>query len=97
MKTTSKHNPLTPAKYEIADVSAIQALARGDATKDQQQRALRWIAEGAAAMYDLPYFDGEDGDRDTAFACGKMFVGHQIRKLTLLNIAELQKLDKKPR
>lgn len=90
-----KPNPRTAARYEIADVAAIQALARGDATQDQQQRALKWIAEGAASMYDLPYFDGEDGDRETAFACGKMFVGHQIRKLTMLNLAELQRLEKK--
>lgn len=75
--------------YELADVAAIQALVRGDADGDQQRRALKWIVEVACRTYDLPYFDD---DRDTAFACGKMFVGQEIRKLTKFDLVELGKI-----
>lgn len=89
------YRPNDPANYEIADVSAIQALMRGEADQLQQQRALRWIVENAARTYDLTFFDGPGGDRASAFAAGKAFVGQQIVKLTKLDIAELRRREKK--
>lgn len=59
---------------------AIKALHAGNANEDQQRLALKWIIHEAAATYDLPFRPGEGGDRDTAFACGRMFVGQQIVK-----------------
>lgn len=82
--------PWTPANYDIIDVQAIQALMRGDATPDQQQRALRWIIEQAAGTYDQSFYPGgEDGRRNTDFAEGRRFVGNQIVKLTRLNASSL--------
>ena len=82
--------PWTPSNYDVVDVQAIQALVRGDATADQQQRALRWIIEQAAGTYDQSFWPGgEDGRRNTDFAEGRRFVGNQIVKLTKLNVSSL--------
>jgi hypothetical protein len=74
--------PWHPAPYEEADVYAIKALAAGKANEGQQQRALAWIINTLCGTYDMPYRPGEGGDRDTVFACAKMFVGQQVVKLT---------------
>jgi hypothetical protein len=74
--------PWSPVPYEPRDYGAIQALARGDATPDQQRHALAWIVELAAGTYDLSY--RPDSTHDTAFAEGRRFVGLQLVKL--LNI-----------
>lgn len=78
-----------PVPYEIDDVGAIQALNRGDATPEQQQRALRYIVETAAGTYDLSY--RPDSERDTAFAEGRRFVGLTVVKLTKINLQLLRK------
>lgn len=82
--------PWSPTEYDIADVSAVQALANGNASPEQQRRALAWIVEMAAGYYDLSFRPGVDGQRDTDFAEGKRFVGAQVVKLTKLNIAALK-------
>ncbi len=76
--------PWHPAPYEDADVYAIKALAAGVASADQQKRALGWVINTLCGTYDMPYRPGEGGDRDTVFACAKMYVGQQIVKLTKL-------------
>lgn len=83
--------PWLPVKYEVADVAAIQALQRGDATEFQQKRALAFIVNIVAATYDQPFFP--ESARDTDFACGRMFVGQQIVKMTKLNLARLKALE----
>lgn len=70
--------PWKPVKYEPADAAAIQALAKGNATPDQQKRALAWIIKNCARTYDLSYRPGEDGRRDTDFAEGRRSVGLQL-------------------
>ena len=88
-KAPTLHNakPYVPPKWEIADVSAIQAVSKGTATPEQQIRALDYIQYAIAAFDDLPYRPGAgDGDRDTAFACGKYFVAHQIDKMKKINV-----------
>jgi hypothetical protein len=79
--------PYIPAPWEPADVSAIQALHRGDASPDQQKRALDYIIS-LAGTYDLSY--RPDSDRDTTFAEGKRWVGLQIVKLVKLNLAAIR-------
>jgi hypothetical protein len=80
-----QHAAYLPPAYELADVTALQALERGEATPDQQKRALRWIIGGACGTYDLAYRPGgEDGARDTLIALGRQFVGQQIVKLLRL-------------
>lgn len=85
-KKTIADTPAVPAAYTKADVAAIQALLVGTATADQQRRALDWIIKQAACTYEFPYYPS---DRDTAFACGKAFVGQQIVKLSKLNLMSI--------
>lgn len=59
---------------------ALKALQAGNASAGQQRLALEWIVNAAATTYDNPYRNGGDGDRETAFVCGRMFVGQQIVK-----------------
>ena len=84
--------PWKPAKWELADASALQAMARGDATKDQQIRALKWVIELAAGTYDMSYRPG-DTSRDTDFAEGRRSVGLQIVKLLKMNLSELRRKE----
>ena len=65
-----------------ADAVAIRAVAQGDASPDQQRRALEAIVGRIACTDDLS-FRAEDhgGMFETAFAEGKRYVGLQIRKL----------------
>lgn len=83
-------DPWKPAHYEIADAAAIQALARGDASPDQQKRALIWIVEVCAARSDLSFRPGPDGHANTSFAEGKRWVGIQVAKLAGLNLMNLK-------
>ena len=88
--------PWKPAPYEIADASAIQAVARGEASAEQQRRALDWIIYGACRLRDEPYRPGgTDGERDTAFALGQANVGRQIAKLMTLQLAALRRTEPK--
>lgn len=73
--------PYLPAPYSEYDVRSVQALAAGVATDGQQKHALKFIVETLSAAYDLPYYPD---DRDTAFACGKQYVGKQIVKMMKL-------------
>jgi hypothetical protein len=81
-----------PAKWELADASALQALMRGDADKGQQARALKWVIESAACTYDMSYRPG-DTSRDTDFAEGRRSVGLQIVKLLKMNLSELRRKE----
>lgn len=85
------YKPWHPATYEKGDAVAMQALLRGDATKDQQKRALDWIIGQAARTHDMTYFS--ESDRDSAFAEGKRFVGNQIIKMLKLNTMHITKKE----
>lgn len=86
------NEPWKPAEYDMADLSAVIAVQKGEATTDQQIRAMQWIVNNVCGTHDLPYRPGPEGDRDTVFACGKMFVGRQIvaaqQKLNILKTKE---------
>jgi hypothetical protein len=82
-----------PAKYELADLSAVQALANGLADEYQQKRALKWIIENVCGTYQLSY--RPTSDRDTAFAEGRRFVGLQIVKALHLSTSTLKELAEK--
>lgn len=79
--------PYFRSTYEVADVSALQALARGDADADQQKRALDWIIRKAALTYDVSF--QPESDRATAFAEGRRFVGLEVVKLLSLSTRDL--------
>lgn len=73
-------NP-APGTLNQADIVALQAAWNGEATGEQQKRALRAIVRQIAQAGDLSYRpDGMGGERDTAFAEGKRFVGLAILK-----------------
>ena len=84
-KRPSKSSAWMPPEWDLPDAKALQQLAKGDATPEQQKRALRWIVETACATYDQPY--RPESARDTDFACGRMFVGQQVVKLINLNLS----------
>jgi hypothetical protein len=87
-KKPAKSAAWLPPGWDIADAHAIQRLASGEATPDQQKRALRYVVETLCATYDLPY--RPESARDTDFALGRMFVGQQIVKLTKINLSTLK-------
>lgn len=77
--------PWKPAPYEPDMAAAFQALQRGNATSEQQKRALDWLVRSCCRTYDLSYRPGDDeGRRDTDFAEGRRSVGLQL--VTMLNL-----------
>jgi hypothetical protein len=72
---TNTAPPWEPAETDYAEVSAIQALIRGDASHDQQLVLVRWI-EKATACDELEF--RASGERESNFAAGKRFVGLQF-------------------
>lgn len=80
--------PWKPVDYDIADVAAVQALAHGRATEEQQRCALAFIVRTICAKDDLSY--RSDNPHDTSFAEGRRFVGLQISKFVNLNLSRLQ-------
>jgi len=92
-KPVDHSKPYTPAPYSKYDIYALKALQEGNASPHQQQRALAWIIHTAARTYDLTYHPGgSEGDRDTAFAAGKQFVGQQVVKLVNYDASLLNQL-----
>ena len=88
MTTIKVPLPYAPAVYTDADIAAVQALQRGEATPEQQKRALEWIVNQAAGTYDLEY---RTEPRDHAFVSGRRFVGLQIVKMLKLSLAALNR------
>lgn len=82
-----------PAPYDYADVIAFKALAEGKADAAQQRRALDWLIWKAAGAYDETYYPTEQGgERDSAFAQGRRFVGLQVVKLVNMPGAAMETL-----
>lgn len=97
-KPPKKHVPrippvFAPGKWELADITALQALERGTATAEQQKRALRWIRKEACKEGDFLFRPGEDGRRDTDFALGREFPAKQIAKMLQLDPAVLKRRE----
>lgn len=90
-KALEDNAPWKPAKYEPADVAAIQALYEGSANREQQKRALTWLINTACATYDMSYRTGAAGAMDTAFAEGRRSVGLQLVKLCNIKIGLLRR------
>lgn len=85
-----------PPAYDLADLDAVRTLGRGEADAATQKRALDWIVNVAAGTYDLSFrSDVDGGDRETAFAEGRRFVGMQIVKLVNLPPSVVAQMRKK--
>jgi hypothetical protein len=91
MAKPDKNSPWLPPKYELPDLTAIQALARGEANADQQKRAMKWIVEQGCATYQPSYRVGPDGERNTVFAEGRRSVGLQIVSMLHINASALRR------
>lgn len=85
---TLKRAPIPPADFEKPDASAIQALERGDATPDQQKRALNWIIFHACQTYD--FCTNPESDRLSAIFDGRRYAGLQIIKILKINISKMK-------
>lgn len=84
--------PWAYAPYDDDDIRAIKALAAGKASEGQQRIALAWIIHNAARTYDMPFRPGGiDGQRNSDFACGRIFVGQQVIKLINMDMPEKKK------
>lgn len=60
--------------FTEADVHAIRALLGGQATSEQQLRAMRFIAEDICHVFDSPYVS-EGADRESFVMMGRHQVG----------------------
>lgn len=76
LKPVPQPSPLAPAPFDDIVVHGLHAMADGDASPQQQKKVLEWIVNHASMAHGLPY--QPDSDRNTAFACGRAFVGQQI-------------------
>jgi len=77
------------ATYDEADVAAVKAVSAGNASPEQQRRALDWIVHKAARTYDEPFMPGYDDL--TTHLMGRRNVGLQIVKLVNVPIKQLVK------
>lgn len=89
----TKKVPLQFIPDDLVDGYALQALARGDASADQQKRALRLIIEDISGYYRLSY--DPQSERQTSFAEGRRSVGHVIVGLLKLNLGLVKKVDER--
>lgn len=71
-----KRDPLERPDYVKPDLFALRAVARGEATPEQQQRAVRFLLNGICATYDETF--RPDSERLSAFASGRRWVGLSI-------------------
>ena len=81
MPRIDKTSPLYPTPRSDRDIIAVRAVAKGNASEEQQRRALKFIVESLCATYDEPYRPGLEGARETDFALGKAHVGREIVKM----------------
>ncbi len=90
----AKEEGATLARYDFADIDAIQALKNGVADENQQKRALNWILENACARHVWAF---KDDERETCIALGQQFAGQQIIGLINLSREEIEKQKQEAR
>lgn len=90
---TIKKAPVPVPEWEIADAYALQAVSRGEATPEQQKRAITWIVNNACVTYD--FCTTPDIERLCAIFDGRRFAGTQIVKLVNLNISKFKDAQEK--
>lgn len=88
MTAPKKAPPHLYCPYELSDVSALQALERGEADSDQQKRALAWVVNVASMTYQPTFMPDT---HESAFAEGRRFVGLQTVKLLKVSLNALRK------
>lgn len=85
-----------PGLLNKADALAIKMMAQGEASPEQQKRALEAIV-GRIACADEQSWRADDhgGQRETDFSEGKRFVGLQVRKIVNTPLEILTGEDKR--
>ena len=81
--------PFLRCEWDLPTAAAVQALSAGTATPEQQKDFLNWLVNQACATYDISF--QLEGDRETAFAEGRRFVGTQVVKLLKLSLNVFRK------
>lgn len=81
--TTDQSPPWLPCPTTEEEVRAIQAMAWGEATKDQQMLFVKWMQK-ATSVGELEF--RADSERASNFAAGKRFVGLQFFTLVKAKI-----------
>lgn len=75
--------------HKIADVAAVQAIAEGRASEDQQKRGMRWIIETLGMAYQDTF--NPDSERVSTFVQGRRFVGLKLVAMLRVDVADLKK------
>lgn len=88
--------PWKPPHLELPEVAALQAVAKGTATEHQQRLAMVVIVEKICMRYDDPYCPGQNGDRDTALALGRMRAGSMLTSFLNTPLGRFKDPDAKP-
>ena len=84
---TKKPPPYFRCDWDVADASALQALAAGTADATQQKRALDLIIRNVSGYYDLSFQPGMPDA--AAFMEGRRFVGAKIVELLSISVRDL--------
>lgn len=92
-KAIDDHAPWKPVDWEEWEVSALQAVAKGNADEEQQRRAFIFVVEKVCGTYQPSYRPGDEGRRDTDFAEGRRYVGLQMVKFAKLNLVALRRKE----
>jgi hypothetical protein len=71
---------------DIADISAVQALNRGDANADQQRRAVEWILKQLAGVQGSTFHVDPNA---SAFAEGRRYVGLKLAQALNLSMRDM--------
>jgi hypothetical protein len=74
-----------------ADMHAIKAIARGNATEEQQRRAVKVIIEQIASTYDMSFHP--ENARATDFSEGKRHVGRMIVGIINCDVKKLNEAE----
>jgi hypothetical protein len=86
---------IVPPKADKPAIVALKATLRGEATPDQQTRAIQYIVRTISAHQRTSFRPGPGSGEETAFNEGRRYVGNQIAILTDIPLSKLFKDDKK--
>ena len=92
MKPVFPKSGYEPARLRVSDAVAIQAIAGGTATEEQQRSGIKWILDHACA---LPVWAYRESQRESDIALGRHFVGQHIVSAMNANVSKLKKAEEK--
>ena len=89
-----KSDPRQEPDYLIEDILAVKAVAVGNASTDQQRRAMEYIIEKVSGYYDIAYRpDMPDG---TLIAEGKRIVGAHLVGMIKTSLKKIKGKGEQP-